>query len=163
MTAFVGANLSQTYTAADLTGAESGKAPGVGDLYVSHDNKTYRFVRYLGGAGAIVAVAGNAVGFYAPGGVSTGVTNDVTSDVSDTAANLAGVLCAAPASGEYCWIQVGGVVTLTPALVSGADGNALTLSTTTDGTLKVAGAVTDSGGAVTIDASAKIVMLNCPR
>ncbi|MCZ7488537.1 hypothetical protein [Rhizobium rhizogenes] len=163
MTAFVGANLSQTYTAADLTGAESGKAPGVGDLYVSHDNKTYRFVRYLGGAGAIAAVAGNAVGFYAPGGVSTGVTNDVTSDVSDTAANLAGVLCAAPASGEYCWIQVGGVVTLTPALVSGADGNALTLSTTTDGTLKVAGAVTDSGGAVAIDASAKIVMLNCPR
>lgn len=163
MTAFVGANLSQTYTAADLTGIESGKAPGVGDLYVSHDNKTYRFVRYLGGAGAIAAVAGNAVGFYAPGGVSTGVTNDVTSDVSDTAANLAGVLCAAPASGEYCWIQVGGVVTLTPALVSGADGNALTLSTTTDGTLKVAGAVTDSCGAVSIDASAKIVMLNCPR
>lgn len=163
MTAFVGANLSQTYTSADLTGAESGKSPGIGDLYVSHDNKTYRFVRYLAGAGAIAAVAGNAVGFYAPGGVSTGVTNDVTSDVSDTAANLAGVLCAAPASGEYCWIQVGGVVTLTPALVSGADGNALTLSTTTDGTLKVAGAVTDSGGAVAIDASAKIVMLNCPR
>ncbi|MRG66103.1 hypothetical protein GH789_12530 [Rhizobium pusense] len=163
MTAFVGANLSASYTAAELTGAESGKVPGIGDLYVSHDNKTYRFVRYLGGAGAIAAVAGNAVGFYAPGGVSTGVTNDVTSDVSDTAANLAGVLCAAPASGDYCWIQVGGVVTLTPALVSGADGNALTLSTTTDGTLKVTGAVTDSGGAVAIDASAKIVMLNCPR
>lgn len=163
MTAFVGANLSATYTAAELTGAESAKVPGIGDLYVSHDNKTYRFVRYLGGAGAIAAVAGNAVGFYAPGGVSTGVTNDVTSDVSDTAANLAGVLCAAPASGDYCWIQVGGVVTLTPALVSGADGNALTLSTTTDGTLKVAGAVTDSGGAVAIDASAKIVMLNCPH
>ncbi|UXS69163.1 hypothetical protein FY145_01055 [Agrobacterium tumefaciens] len=163
MTAFVGANLSASYTAAELTGAESAKVPGIGDLYVSHDNKTYRFVRYLGGAGAIAAVAGNAVGFYAPGGVSTGVTNDVTSDVSDTAANLAGVLCAAPASGDYCWIQVGGVVTLTPALVSGADGNALTLSTTTDGTLKVAGAVTDSGGAVAIDASAKIVMLNCPR
>jgi hypothetical protein len=163
MTAFVGANLSATFTAADLTGTESGKAPGIGDIFVSHDNKTYRFVRYLGGAGAIAAVAGNAVGFYAPGGVSTGVTNDVTSDVSDTAANLAGVLQSAPASGDYCWIQVGGVCTLTPALVSGADGNALTLSTTTDGTLKVAGAVTDSGGAVAIDASAKIVMLNCPR
>lgn len=162
MTALVGATLDATYTAAQLTGSESHKAPGIGDIYVSHDNKRYRFVRYLVGAGAIAAVAGNAVGFYAPGGVSTGVSNDVTSDVSDTAANLAGVLMAAPGNGEYCWIQIGGIVTLTTALVSGGDGNALTLSTTTDGTLKVAGAVTDEGGAVAIDASAKIVMLNCP-
>ncbi|WP_312809347.1 hypothetical protein [Agrobacterium cavarae] len=163
MTAFAGANLSATYTAAELTGAESAKAPGIGDKYVSHDNKEYRFVRYLGGAGAIAAVVGNAVGFFAPGGVSTGVVNDVTSDVSDTAGNLAGILCGAPASGDYCWIQTAGAVTIAPALVSGADGNALTLSTTTDGTLKVAGAVTDAGGAVAIDASAKIIFLNCPR
>ena len=163
MTAFVGASLDQNYTAAQLTGSESHKVPGIGDIYVSHDNKTYRFVRYLAGAGAIAAVAGNAVGFFAPGGVSTGVSNDVTSDVSDTAGNLAGVLVGTPGTGEYGWIQVGGVATLTPALVSGADGNALTLSSTTDGTLKVCGAVTDSCGAVAIDASAKIVMLHCPR
>jgi hypothetical protein len=162
MTSFVGAQLDQSYTAADLTGASSGKAPGIGDIYVSHDNKRYRFVQYNSGAGAIAAVVGNAVGFYSPGGVSAGATNVVTSDVSDTAANLAGVLMAAPASGDYCWIQIGGVATVTTALVSGADGNALTLSTTTDGTLKVAGAVTDAGGAEAIDASAKIIMLNCP-
>ena len=161
MTAFVGAVLSATYTATDMTGVESSKAPGIGDIFVSHDNKRYRFVRYLVGAGAIAAVAGNAVGFYAPGGVSTGVTNDVTSDVSDTIGALAGVLLSAPGNGDYCWIQIGGVVTITPALVSGADGNNLTLSSTTDGTLKVAGAVTDAGGAVAIDASAKIIMLNC--
>lgn len=163
MTAFVGANLAATYTAYNLTGQESGGVPGIGDIYVSHDNKTYRFVRYLVGAGAIAAVAGNAVGFYAPGGVSTGVSNDVTSDVSETAGALAGVLVSAPNNGDWCWIQVGGAVTLTTALVSGGDGNALTLSSTTDGTLKVMGAVTDSGGAVAIDASAKIVFLNCPR
>ena len=162
MTAFVGASLTETYSAAQLTGANSGKVPGIGDIYVSHDNLTYRFVRYRAGAGVIAGVAGNAVGFYAPGGVSTGVSNEVTSDVSDTAGNLAGVLVAAPAADDYCWIQTRGIVTLTPALVSGADGNALTLSSTTDGTLKVVGAVTDAGGAVSIDASAKIVYLNCP-
>lgn len=162
MTAFVGASLDTVYTAADLTGANSGKAPGLGDIYVSHDNKTYRFVKYNSGAGAIAAVAGNAVGFYAPGGVSTGVTNEVTSDVSDTAANGAGVLVAAPGNGEYGWIQVKGVATLTTALVSGADGNALIMSATTDGTFKVAAAVTDTVCAYAIDASAKIVMLACP-
>lgn len=162
MTAFVGAKLDEVYTAADLTGANSGKLPGVGDIYVSNDNKTYRFVKYNSGAGAIAAVAGNAVGFYAPGGVSTGVTDEVTSDVSDTAANGAGVLVSAPANGGYGWIQVKGVATITTALVSGADGNALIMSATTDGTFKVAAAVTDTVCAYAIDASAKIVMLACP-
>jgi hypothetical protein len=158
-----GASLSNTYTATQLSGSESYAAPGIGDLLTTADGKRYRFVRYLGGAGSVAAVAGNAVGFYAPSGVSTGVTNDVTSDVSDTAGNLAGVLVAAPASGEYCWIQVGGVATIATTLVSGADGNMLTLSTTTDGTLKVSAAVTNSNGAVCIDASANIVMLQCPH
>lgn len=162
MTAFVGAILDATYTAADLTGANSGKAPGIGDIYVSNDNKTYRFVKYNSGAGAIAAVAGNAVGFYSPSGVSAGATNEVTSDVSDTSANGAGVLVGAPGNGEYGWIQVKGVATLTTALVSGADGNALIMSATTDGTLKVAAAVTDTVCAYAIDASAKIVMLACP-
>lgn len=162
MTAFVGAILDATYTAADLTGANSGKAPGIGDIYVSNDNKTYRFVKYNSGAGAIAAVAGNAVGFYAPGGVSAAAYNEVTSDVSDTAANGAGVLVGAPGNGEYGWIQVKGICTLTTALVSGGDGNALIMSATTDGTLKVAAAVTDTVCAYAIDASAKVVMLACP-
>ena len=163
MTAFVGASLDQTYTQSRLTGTESGKVPGIGDLYVSHDNKTYRFVRYRAGAGAIAGVAGAAVGFYAPGGTSTGLTNEVSSDVSDTNGILAGVLVAAPADGEYCWIQVGGSVVITPALVSGATGNAMTLSSTTDGTLKVVAAATDYQGAALISASTKTVMLCCPR
>lgn len=161
MTAFVGAILSQTYNATDLVGANAGKVPGIGDLYVSHDNKKYRFCLYNAGAGAIVGAAGNAVGFYGPAGNSTGVTNTVSSDVSDTNGALAGVLAGAPTDGQYGWVQVGGVAIITPALVSGADGNAMTLSSTTDGSLKVCGAVTDAGGAVLIDSGTKTVMLNC--
>lgn len=162
MTSFVGASLTNTYTAAQITGSEAHKCPQVGQVYAASDEKIYRFVKYNSGAGAVAAVAGNAVGFYAPGGVSTGVTNEVTSDVSDTAANGAGVLVGTPGNGEYGWIQVKGVATLTTALVSGADGNALIMSATTDGTLKVAAAVTDTVCAYAIDASAKIVMLSCP-
>lgn len=153
------ASLTEAIPASDLRA--SGASPGIGDTFTDQSGLRYRFVQYNSGAGAIAAVAGNAVGYYAPGGVSAGASNVVTSDVSDTAGVLAGVLMSAPASGDYCWIQTGGVTTLTPALVSGADGNALTLSSTTDGTLKVVGAVTDAGGATAIDASAKIVALRC--
>jgi len=162
MVALVGANLTQTYTAADLTGAESGKVPGVGDRYVSHDNKSYRFVRYLEGAGEVAAVAGNVVYLYAPSGASTGVITDVTSDLSDSAEITAGVLMSAPASGEYCWIQTRGVATLATALTAGADGDPLTASGATDGTLDVVAAVTDPVAGYAVDASAKIVFLTCP-
>ena len=162
MTAFAGASLTATYTTAQLNGSESYACPQIGQRYSSLD-KTYRFVQYNAGAGAIAAVAGNVVGFYAPGGTSTGVTNEVTSDVSDTAANGAGVLAGAPGNGEYGWIQVKGVATLTTALVSGASGQALALSVTTDGTLKVAAAVTETVCAYAILAASKIVMCAFPH
>lgn len=161
MTAFVGASLTNTYTTAQLNGSENYACPQIGQRYSALD-KTYRFIQYNAGAAPIAAVVGNAVGLYAPGGTSTGVTNVVTSDVSDTAGVLAGVLMAVIPSGDYGWIQTRGVATLTTALVSGASGNALTLSSTTDGTLKVVGAVTDAGGATCVLASSKIVMLKCP-
>lgn len=160
MTAYAGASLTATYTTAQLNGSESYACPQIGQRLDALD-KTYRFVQYNSGAGTIAAVAGNIVGFYAPGGVSTGVTNVVSSDVSDTIGVGAGMLMAVIANGDYGWIQTKGVATITPALVSGADGNALTLSSTTDGTLKVCAAVTDAECAVAIDASAKIIMLKC--
>ena len=160
MTAFAGASLTNTYTTAQLSGSESYACPQIGQRYDALD-KTYRFIQYNSGAGAIAAVVGNMVGFYAPGGVSTGVTNVVTSDVSDTIGVGAGMLMAVIASGDYGWIQTKGPATITPALVSGADGNALTLSSTTDGTLKVCGAVTDAECAIAIKASSKIVFLKC--
>lgn len=163
MTAFVGADLSATYTAAQLTGSESGKAPGIGDIYVSHDNKRYRFVRYRAGAGTVAAAAGNMAYFYAPGGTSTGVTNEVTSDLSDSNEVGAGALQAVIADGDYGWIQVTGVATLTTALTAGADGDPLTPTGSTDGTLDVTADATSPICAYAIDASAKIVMLACPH
>ncbi len=163
MTAFVGAILDRVWTADDLEGAEAGKAPGVGDIYVSHDNKTYRFVQYDTGAGGVAAVAGNVAYLYAPSGASAGASNVVTSDLSDSAEIGAGVLQAAPADGEYCWIQVKGVATLNTALTAGADGDPLTPSGATDGTLDVVAAATDAVCAYAIDASAKIVMCAFPH
>lgn len=162
MTMFVGAQLTQTYTTADLTGANSGKVPGVGDKYVDKDGKEYAFMQYNAGAGPVAAVAGNFCYYYAPGGVSAGATTVVTSDLSDSAGVGAGVLQAVIASGDYGWIQTWGPATLTTALTAGADGNALTPVGSTDGTIDVSAAVTDHICAIAIDASAKIVMVTCP-
>lgn len=162
MTAFVGADLTATFTSANMTGADSGKVPGIGDLYVDHTGKSYKFVLYNGGVGSVAAVAGNMTYYYAPSGVSAGATTTVTSDLSDSANIGAGMLMAAPANGEYCWVQTGGPATLTTALTAGADGNALTAVGATDGTLDVSALVSDFICAVAIDASAKIVLLTCP-
>lgn len=163
MTAFVGASLTETYTAAALReGATAGKVPQVGQVYHDKDGKRYRFVLHNNGAGDIAAVAGNFAYYYAPGGVSAGATTTVTSDLSDSANVGAGMWMAAPADGEYGWIQTWGSATLTTALTAGADGNALTAAGATDGTLDVSAAVTDFICAVAVDASAKIVFITCP-
>jgi hypothetical protein len=162
MTMFVGAQLTQTYTTADLTGANSGKVPGIGDKYVDHSGKEYAFLQYNSGAGAVAAVAGNFCYYYAPSGVSAGSTTVVTSDLSDSAAVGAGVLQAVIPSGDYGWVQTWGVATLTTALTAGADGNALTPVGATDGTIDVSAAVTDHICAIAVDASAKIVLVTCP-
>jgi hypothetical protein len=162
MTMFVGAQLTQTYTTADLTGANSGKVPAVGERYVDYDGKEYRFVQYNGGAGSVAAAAGNFCYYYAPSGASAGATTVVTSDLSDSANVGAGVLQAVITSGDYGWIQTKGVATLTTALTAGADGNALTPVGSTDGTLDVSALVTDHIAAIAVDASAKIVFVTCP-
>ena len=133
----------------------------LGQIGQAVDGKLYKYVQYDTGAGNVVAVSGNVVGYLAPSGASAGATTKVTADASDTAKAGAGVLNSAPADGEYCWIQVTGARQLTTALTSGADGNALTVGTA-DNTLKVSAAVTDSICATAIDASAKIVMCQFP-
>lgn len=162
MTNIIGANLTKVYTSADLTGSESGTAPGVGDRFTDQVGKEYRFVRYDTGAGPVAAVAGNFAYYYAPSGASAGATSVVTSDLSDSAAVGAGVLMSAPGDGDYCWIQTRGEATLTTALTAGADGNALTPVGATDGTLDVSALVTDHICAIAVDASAKIVFVTCP-
>jgi hypothetical protein len=152
MSYIIGMDITATGTTLDFQLGQIGQAV---------DGKLYKYVQYDTGAGGIAAVSGNVVGFYAPGGASAGATTMVTADASDTAKAGAGVLNSAPADGEYCWIQVTGARQVTTALASGADGNALTVGTT-DSTLKVSAAVTDSVCATAIDASAKIIMCQFP-
>lgn len=136
----------------------------LGTLGQTADGKIYKYVQYLAGAGSIAAVAGNVVGYYAPGGdfAAEGYSlNKVTSDVSDALIG-AGVLQAVIANNGYGWIQIKGPATLNTALVSGADGQALMLSTTTDGTLKVSAAVTDAVCAFAVDVTDKTVVCNFP-
>lgn len=162
MVSIVGASLTATFTADQLRGGEGYRGTAVGDVYEAHDGKRYKFVQYDTGAGGVAAVAGNFAYYYAPSGASAGAVGVVTSDLSDSANVGAGVLMSAPADGEYCWIQTHGPATLNTALTAGADGNALTPSGATDGTLDVSAAVTDHVCAVAVDASAKIVFLTCP-
>lgn len=143
-----------------------GPAYGLGDVVemkTSTGTKAYKYVKYNSGAGAVAAAAGNFAYFYAPSGASAGAYTEVTSDLSDSAGVGAGVLQAVIATGGYGWVQVAGVATLTTALTAGADGNALTPVGSTDGTLDVSAAVTDHICAIAIDASAKIVLLTCPK
>lgn len=154
-----GANLTQTYTAAQLA---DGNTPSAGDVFEAPGGKIYKFVQYDTGAGPVAAVAGNVCYYYAPSGVSAGSDTVVTSDLSDSAALGAGVLQSTPGDGEYCWIQVRGTATITPALTAGADGNALTAVGATDGTLDVSAAVTDAVVAYAVDASAKIIKCEFP-
>lgn len=135
----------------------------VGEKYHAQGGKVYKYVQYDTGAGPVAAVAGNIAYYYAPGGVSAGASGVVTSDLSDSAGLGAGVLQSAPTDGQYCWIQIKGAATITPALTAGADGNALTAVGATDGTLDVSALVTDAIVAYAVDASAKIILCDFPQ
>ena len=152
----IGAKIDEVYSALGEN------TPGLGDIYFGIDGKVYKFVQYDTGAGPVAAVIGNVCYYYAVSGASAGQTNIVTSDLSDSAGLGAGVLQSAPTDGQYCWIQIRGDATITPALTAGADGNALTAVGATDGTLDVSALVTDSIVAYAVDASAKIIKCNFP-
>ena len=160
MSILVGAKLTETFTSATLL--SSGVGFKAGSAYFGTDGKIYKFVQYDTGTGSIAAVAGNVCYYYAPGGTSAGATTVVTSDLSDSSEIGAGVLLSAPADGEYCWIQIKGAATITPALTAGADGDPLTATGATDGTLDVSAAATDVHVAYAIDASAKIILCDFP-
>ena len=130
----------------------------LGDIRVE-GNKTYKYVKYTTGTGAVAAVAGNVCYYTKDDVANEGYVNHrVTSDLSDSYNLGAGVLMAALANNEFGWIQIKGVATLTTALTAGADGNALTALGATDGTLDVSALVTDEICAFAADASAKIVI-----
>jgi len=150
------------FSGVDIDTVDTSAEFGLGETYAAPDGKVYRYVQYDTGAGSVAAVSGNVAYIYAPGGASAGASAVVTSDLSDSSEIGAGVLQSAPADGEYCWIQVKGVATLTPALTAGADGDPLTATGATDGTLDVTAAVTSPVVAFAVDASAKIIMCDFP-
>lgn len=152
----LGADLSATYTASQL---EEGKAPAPGDCFFGSGNKVFKFVLYDTGAGSVAAVAGNVAYYHTLDGYKL---HTVTSDLSDSVEIGAGVLQSAPGDGEYGWIQIKGAATLNTALTAGADGDPLTPTGATDGTLDVSAAVTDNVCAIAGDISDKEVICDFP-
>lgn len=136
----------------------------LGTLRFEDKQRVYKYIQYDTGAGAVAGVAGNFCYYYAPAGdfAAEGYTNSiVTSDLSDSAEVGAGVLQAAMTDGQYGWIQIKGPATLNLALTAGADGDPLTPTGSTDGTLDVTALVTDAICAYAQDISDKTVILDC--
>lgn len=132
----------------------------LGTIHEQDDGKVYKYVQYDTGAGGVAAVAGQVAYYYLAGGTQT---YKVTSDLSDSLEIGAGVLQAALADGEYGWIQIQGPATLSIALTAGADGDQLTPTGATDGTLDLNTAVTDHCCAIADDISEKKIICNFPR
>lgn len=130
-----------------------------GSVYLDEGGKIYKYVQYDAGAGPVAAVAGNVAYYYTLDGHKN---HQVTSDLSDSIEIGAGVLQSAPADGQYCWIQIKGPATVATALTAGADGDPLTPTGSTDGTLDVSAAVTDHVCAYAGDISDREIICDFP-
>ncbi len=132
MAGFIGADIDKVY--ADTSDF------ALGTVIWDYDaGKAYKFVQYDTGAGSVAAVSGNVAYYYTLDGYKN---SQVTSDLSDSVELGAGVLQSAPADGEYCWVQIKGAATLTTSPTAGADGDPLTPTGASDGTLDVVAADT---------------------
>ena len=145
----------------DLTVIDSSPQFKLGELAQQDDGKIYKYVKYEAATAATAGVAGE-VAYYATVSVGDATGTIVTSDLSDSDEVGAGVLQAALTDGSYGWIQVKGVATLTIALTAGADGDPLTATGATDGTLDVSAAVTDVVVAFAGDISDKEIICAFP-
>jgi hypothetical protein len=144
----------------DLTANDSVAQYALGQIYETVGGKRYRYVQFNNGVGNVAAVAGNFAYVYAVSGASDGQTTIVTMDLTDCAEVGAGVFQAVLTDLYYGWVQIAGYATLTTALTAGGDGDPLTPTGATDGTLDLATAITDHICATAIDATAKIVLLH---
>ena len=149
-------------TGMDLTRIDTTAEFTLGGLGQTSDGKVYKYVKYEEATAATAGVAGE-VAYYATVAVGDATGTIVTSDLSDSDEVGAGVLQAALTDGTFGWVQVGGIATLTIALTAGADGDVLTPTGATDGTLDVTAAATSAPCAIAIDASAKIIMCDFIR
>jgi len=111
--------------------------PGQHGAIIGSPTKLFKYVQYDTGAGSIAAVSGQACYYY----LLTGYENSVvTSDLSDSNGGSgkelgAGILNSAPTDGQFCWIQIKGPATMSIALTAGDDGDALSPTGSSDGTL----------------------------
>ncbi|MGI9345506.1 MAG: hypothetical protein ACR2PW_04495 [Gammaproteobacteria bacterium] len=131
----------------------------LGEHFTDADGKVYKYVQYDTGAGAVAAVSGNVAYYYTLDGYKN---NQVTSDLSDSIEIGAGVLQSAPTDGQYCWIQIKGAATLTTSPTAGTDGDPLTPTGSTDGTLDLSAAVTDHQCAIAGDISDDEIICDFP-
>lgn len=162
----IGANITDVFSAETLK--NSGKGWGLGDHWRSKDNKTYKFVKYDDGTGALDLVAGDVVYYVDATGYSA---HTVTADVSDSSgAELgAGVVCApVTEDGSYFWIQIRGAATLSTALGGSAgDGAPLTAVGAADKALTAAKEADSTAAYVSVvafaqDASEKTIVCMFP-
>jgi hypothetical protein len=144
-----------------LTDTSTADLEGIGVLRFE-GAKIYKWATYNSGTGAVAAVAGNMTVYHGDNAYTTDSACDVTSDYTDGVIG-AGVLQAVVANGSYGWIQIKGVATIATTLTAGTDGDRLTVIGAGDGTLdvEVTGAITEVC-AIALDASADIVLLDCP-
>lgn len=143
-------------------------------------NKAYKYVNYVGGSGAVDAVAFDAV-FYTN---DTGyAANEVMQDLTDISVTpiTAGIVGQAIdisefANGAFIWLQIKGHVAAlaiaietsndgTPAVA--ADGDSLIYGDA-DGALRKTNDVIDAAGergnicGIAVDATAKEILVDCP-
>ena len=147
-------------TGMDITAVSTVPQFRPGQIGLAATGKKYKYVQYDTGAGSVAAVSGQVCYYYLAGGYAL---HKVTSDLSDSVEIGAGVLQSAPTDGQYCWIQIKGPATLSIALTAGTDGDPLTPTGSTDGTLDLATAVTDHICATADDISEKQIVCNFPE
>ncbi len=145
-----------------LTDTTASDVEGIGVIRFE-GARVYKYVSYNTGTGPVTAVADEVVVYHGDNAVVIDSAADVTMDVTDGLIT-AGVLQAIIANGEFGWIQIKGVAILNSALTAGVDGDQLTSVGAGDGTLDVVvtGAINGNIAAYALDASAKIVLLDCP-
>lgn len=143
----------------DVTAATTAQEFEPGISYTDESGKTYKYVQYDTGAGPVAAVSGQACYYYTLDGYKN---HQVTSDLSDSVELGAGILQSAPTDGQYCWIQIKGPATMSIALTAGADGDPLTPTGATDGTLDVTAGVTSHVCAYAGDASDNEIICDFP-
>lgn len=144
-----------------LTATSASDLEGIGVIRFE-GSRVFKYVSYNKGTSSVAAVADEVVVYHGDNSIVLDSAADVTMDISDGLIT-AGVLQAVIADGEFGWIQTRGVAILNSSLTGGVDGDQLTSVGASDGTLDVVvtGAIAHIAG-YALDASAKIVLLECP-